>query len=75
MALAPHCPVQMHFGERDQMIPTSGVRELAARHPAIEVHVYAADHGFNCDERGSYDAAAATLARERTLGFFRQYLG
>ena len=48
---------------------------LAKAHPDITVHVYAADHGFNCDQRGSYNAEAAKLARERTLAFFRQHLG
>ena len=37
--------------------------------------VYAADHGFNCDQRKSYDATAAKLARERTLEFLRQNVG
>jgi carboxymethylenebutenolidase len=41
----------------------------------VQVHVYAADHGFNCDHRGSYDAEAARLARERTLAFFAQHVG
>jgi carboxymethylenebutenolidase len=39
------------------------------------VHVYQCGHGFNCDQRGSYDAAAAKLARERTLAFFAKHLG
>ncbi len=34
-----------------------------------------AGHGFNCDQRGSYDEAAAKLARERTLAFFAKHLG
>ena len=63
----PKCPVMAHFGERDSMIPVDGVRKLAAAHPEAQVFIYAADHGFNCDQRGSYDAAAAKLARERTL--------
>jgi len=42
--------------------------------PAVEVHVYAADHGFNCNERGSYNEAAANTALERTLAFFNQHL-
>ena len=71
----PRCPVMAHFGERDSMIPVDGVRKLAAAHPAAQVFVYAADHGFNCDQRGSYDAPAAKLARERTLQFLRQHLG
>ena len=52
-----------------------GVRALAAKHPTHEFHLYAADHGFHCDERGSYDEAAAKLAHERTLAFFREHLG
>jgi dienelactone hydrolase len=36
--------------------------------------VYAADHGFNCDHRAAYDAAAAKLARERTLDFLARHL-
>ena len=38
------------------------------------VHIYAANHGFNCDQRGSYNEAAATKARERTLAFFADKL-
>ena len=37
--------------------------------------MYDADHGFNCDQRGSYDASAAATARERTLYFFGKHLG
>ena len=69
------CPVMAHFGERDSMIPVAGVRELAAGHSEAQVFVYAADHGFNCDQRGSYDAAAAKTARERTVAFLRQHVG
>ena len=71
----PRCPVLAHFGERDGMIPVDGVRKFAAAQPGVQVHIYAADHGFNCDQRGSFDAAAAALARERTLQFLRQHIG
>jgi carboxymethylenebutenolidase len=71
----PKCPVMAHFGERDSMIPVAGVGKLAAAHPEAQVFVYPADHGFNCDQRQSYDAAAAGLARERTLEFLRQHVG
>ena len=71
----PKCPLMAHFGERDTMIPIAGVEKLAVAHPETQVFVYAADHGFNCDQRKSYDAAAATLARERTLEFLRQNVG
>ena len=64
-----------HFGERDANIPVAGVHELMAARPEAQIFVYAADHGFNCDQRASYDAAAAKLARERTLAFLRRHVG
>ena len=69
------CPVVAHFGERDTGIPIAGVRELMAKRPDVQIFVYAADHGFNCDQRAAYDAAAAKLARERTLEFLRRHVG
>lgn len=76
-ARTPRCPVLAHFGEKDHWIPMDGVQAFEQRHRThgVQVHVYAADHGFNCDHRGSYDAAAARLARERTLAFFAQHVG
>ena len=70
----PKCPVMLHFGERDQHIPVASVEQFKKAHPELPVHIYQADHGFNCDQRGSYDAAAAKLARERTLAFLRQHV-
>ena len=69
------CPVMAHFGERDTGIPIAGVRELMAKRPDVQIFVYPADHGFNCDQRAAYDAAAAKLARERTLEFLRRHVG
>lgn len=69
------CPVQLHFGEKDKHIPMSDVDAMRHATPAPEVYTYAADHGFNCDARASYDAAAAQLARDRALKFFAQKLG
>ena len=38
-------------------------------------HVYpGAEHGFNCNMRGSFNAASAQLARQRTLAFLAQHL-
>jgi carboxymethylenebutenolidase len=71
----PKCPVLAHFGEKDHWIPLEGVAAFKAAHPAVEVHTYAANHGFNCDHRGAYEATAAALARERTLAFFAKHLG
>jgi carboxymethylenebutenolidase len=65
----PKRPVMYHFGDRDPYIPASDVEKIRAADPNGTFHVYPADHGFNCEERGSYDAASAQLARERTLAF------
>ena len=70
----PECPVIMHFGELDAHIPLSDVDKVKAAQPDVGVFVYAADHGFNCDHRGSYDADAAAQARTRTLSFFAEHL-
>ena len=67
-------PVLAHFGEQDHWIPLETVNAFAQAHPDVDVKVYAANHGFNCDQRGSWDAAAAALARERTLAFFAAHL-
>ena len=72
---SPKCPVIMHFGELDAHIPMSDVDKVKAAQPDVPVYVYAADHGFNCDHRGSYDAPSADLARQRTLAFFGEHLG
>lgn len=71
----PQCPVMMHFGEKDSYIPMEGVARVKAAHPQQAVHVYDADHGFNCDQRGSWHEPSARLARERTLEFFRRHIG
>jgi carboxymethylenebutenolidase len=68
-------PVMLHFGETDHGIPMSDVEKVKAAHPEIALHVYPAGHGFNCDERGSYDAQSAATALDRTLGFLRQHVG
>ena len=75
LASVPRCPVLAHFGENDAHIPLAGVEALRRAHPGVTVHLYPAGHGFNCDQRGSYDAASAALARERTLNFFRLHVG
>lgn len=69
-----NCPVMMHFGELDAHIPMSDVDLVRAAQPLVEVNVYMADHGFNCDHRASFDATAAASAKTRTLGFFAKHL-
>jgi carboxymethylenebutenolidase len=74
LSLKPRCPVTAHFGDKDQSIPVKVADDLKKAHPEVEVFVYSAGHGFNCDQRGSFDPQAAALARERTIAFLKKYV-
>lgn len=74
-ARTPWVPVLAHFAEDDAWIPMDTVAAFKRAHPEVAVHTYAAHHGFNCDQRGSWDAPSAQLAKERSLAFFKQHLG
>lgn len=73
----PRCPVIMHFGDKDHAIPLTEVDKVRAAQQGrpVEIYVYSAGHGFNCDQRGSHHAGSAKLARDRTLDFFRKHVG
>ncbi len=71
----PRVPVILHFGDQDQSIPMSDVEKVKQARADVPSYVYHAGHGFNCDERGSYNAEAAKVALERTLKFFAEKIG
>lgn len=72
----PGCPVQLHFGAEDHGIPLADVEAIRTARPEVEVFLYpGAGHGFSCDERASFDAAAAAEARKRSLAFLARHLG
>lgn len=67
-------PLQFHYGLRDAHISEADREAVRRANPQAEFYVYDADHGFNCDMRASYDAAAAAQARQRALDFFARHL-
>ena len=72
-------PVMGNFGELDANPTVEDVGKIEAKLKEAGVtydfKIYpGADHGFNCDERGSYHEASATDALSRTLGWFDKYL-
>jgi len=71
----PRCPVILHFGEKDALIPPEAVAAIRKAHPDIPLFTYPAGHGFNCDLRADYDAKSAARALSRTRAFFREYVG
>ena len=71
----PRCPVMYHYGTEDKSIPLADVERIRAAYPQAPVYTYdGAGHGFNCEQRATYDPQAAALARTRTLEFFERYL-
>ena len=71
----PKRAVLYHFGALDKSIPVSDTESIKAAYPEAPVYLYeGADHGFNCDQRQSYNPQAAALARQRTLEFFARYV-
>ncbi len=74
VAEKPSASVMLHFGKLDTHIPAEEVEKVHAAHPDVEIYWYDAGHGFNCDARASYDAAAAKEARQRSLAFLKKNL-
>jgi len=70
----PRHPVMYHFGTQDTSIPMADVEKIKAADPTGVFYEYEAGHGFNCDQRPSFSAEAAALARQRTLEFFSRNL-
>jgi carboxymethylenebutenolidase len=71
----PAVPTMAHFGDQDAHISVESVKAFEKAHPEVEVHLYAANHGFNCDARASYNAGAAATALERSLYHFGKHVG
>lgn len=72
--LAPRVPVMGHYSDRDASIPADQVKALETKHANVQIFIYPAEHGFNCDHRASYNADAAELARARTLDFLKRHV-
>jgi carboxymethylenebutenolidase len=72
--MQPKVPVMYHFGARDRFIPAVTIEKIRQADPSGVFHIYeGADHGFNCDDRESYHAAAAALSESRTLEFLGRH--
>jgi carboxymethylenebutenolidase len=72
-------PLQLHYAGLDERVNKTGFPwrdALQAAGKTVEAHVYpGVNHAFHNDTSAErYDAAAAKLAWERTLGFFGRYL-
>lgn len=71
-------PLLIHYAERDERInegwPAYEAALIAAK-KVYQAHIYPnTNHGFHNDSTPRYDKAAADLAWDRTLAWFRRYL-
>ena len=64
----PRCPVILHFGKHDELIPPAEVAAITARHPEIPAFLYDAGHAFVAPSR--YHADSARLSGLRTAQLF-----
>ena len=70
----PKAPVMFHFGELDKSIPPEMVAKHREKLPQMEIYTYPADHAFNRDIGPQYHEPSATLAWDRSMGFFAREL-
>jgi carboxymethylenebutenolidase len=76
VAERPRCPVLMHFGEHDPIATLAHAGQLrAAQGASVEIQVYPASHGFNCNEIANFHSASAALALRRTLELLHANVG
>jgi len=67
---APKCPVIMHFGAEDHLIPLADVEKIRSAYPEVPNYVYAAGHGFD-----SKEGEPTRAARSRTRDLFAKFIG
>ena len=72
----PKVPLQLHYGLEDKGIPASAREAARGAAPNAEYFEYeGADHGFCCDERGTYHQASCEKAVERVLDLLHREVG
>ena len=79
MAQDLHAPHLFFWGGLDEHISKENIQTIidavdATGKPYINTVISYADHGFNCDERPSYNKDAAAEAWALTLAFFKEKL-
>lgn len=73
-----HCPLLMHFGEKDEMIPhdqVEAIQKAFSNCNNVDIYTYKnVGHAFYNQDRSSYDSHAAELAHRRSIQFLQHYL-
>ena len=71
LSQTPQCPITLHLGRHDTLIPPADVQAISAAHPEVPVWLYDAGHAFVAPNGYHADSAALALLRTRQL-FQRQ---
>jgi carboxymethylenebutenolidase len=72
----PRCPVLMHFGAHDQMVPEDKLSDIKQHLAGQSIYIYDAGHAFaNSEREDVYDPTSSAQAEERTLAFLQENLG
>jgi carboxymethylenebutenolidase len=67
-------PLLLHFGEFDPRTPPHDIDTIRRHNPQIEMHMFPADHGFNCDHRKEWHEPSARRALELSLAFLDRHM-
>ena len=72
-----NCPAMLHFGKDDKGIPDKEIKKIqgyaTTQKMNIKINEYEkADHGFNCEDRISFNPKAAKLAQDRSINFIKE---
>ena len=74
LSIQPKCPTIFHFGEQDHAIPAEEINSLRQAHPECPIYLYPAGHGFNCEQRDSFNSTSSAIAFERTIQHLDKYI-
>ena len=66
----PQCPIQLHLGRHDSLIPEADRDAITAAHPDLPIWLYDAGHAFVAPN--GYHADSANLAMLRTRQLFQR---
>lgn len=73
------CPMVMHFGATDPLVPPEAYQAIAAHFAAredVRIYLYpGVGHAFASTDRDTYDRSSTMMAYTRTLGLFRAVMG
>ncbi len=67
-------PLLLHFGELDPRTPPPYIEAIRVHNPQVEIHLFPADHGFNCDHRKEWHEPSARRALELSLAFLDRHI-